>query len=77
MPYKSDLDVQVYSNSWENDTDKIIVSVHSYNNGPRKLQITREIKNRDGKLSFTRLGRLSKDEITGIMPLVQEAIKNM
>jgi hypothetical protein len=77
MPYKSDLDVQVYSNSWENDSDKIIVSVHSYNNGPRKLQITREIKNRDGKLSFTRLGRLAKDEITGIMPLIQEALKNM
>jgi hypothetical protein len=77
MPYKSDLDVQVYSNSWENDTDKIIVSVHSYNNGPRKIQITREIKNRDGKLSFTRLGRLSKDEITGIMPLIQEALKSM
>jgi len=77
MPYKSDLDVQSYSNSWENDTDKIIVSVHSYNNGPRKLQITREIKNRDGKLSFTRLGRLSKDEITGIMPLIQEALKSM
>lgn len=77
MPYKSDLDVQVYSNSWENDSDKIIVSVHSYNNGPRKIQITREIKNRDGKLSFTRLGRLSKDEITGIMPLIQEALKSM
>ncbi|MCG8430276.1 MAG: hypothetical protein MJA29_03795 [Candidatus Omnitrophica bacterium] len=77
MPYKKDLDEEVFSRSWENDTDKITVSVHSYNKGPRKLQITREIKNREGQLSFTKLGRLSKEEVESILPYIQEAIATM
>lgn len=77
MPYKRDLDEEVYAKAWENDTDKITVSVHSYNKGPRKLQITREIKNREGQLSYTKLGRLSKEEVESILPFIQEAIAAM
>jgi hypothetical protein len=54
-----------------------VVSVHSYRNGPKKLQITREIKDREGNFIFARLGRLSKEEIEGILPIIQEAIKIM
>lgn len=73
MPYDSSLDEEVFSKFWENDRSKIVVSVHSYNNGPKKLQITREVKDRDGKFNFAKLGRLSKEELQGILPLVQEA----
>lgn len=77
MPYDSSLDAEVFSKSWENDGGKIVVSVHSYNNGPKKIQITREIKDRDGKATFAKLGRLSKEELQGILPLIQEALKEM
>lgn len=77
MPYDSSLDEQLFSKFWENDTGKIVVSVYSYNNGPKKLQITREIKNREGQPNFAKLGRLSKDELQGILPIIQEALTTM
>ena len=73
MPYDSNLDEKLFSKFWENDTGKIVVSVYSYNNGPKKLQISREIKDREGKSNFAKLGRLSKEELGGILPLIQEA----
>jgi len=77
MPYKSDLDEELFSKSLETDMGKIVVSVHSYNQGAKKLQIVREIKDREGNFSFAKLGRLSKEEAEGILPLIQEALKVM
>ncbi len=77
MPYDSNLDAQVFSRFWENDSGKIVVSVYSYNNGPRKIQIIREIKDRNGEYAFAKLGRLTKEEAEGILPLIQEALGNM
>jgi len=77
MPYDSTLDEQLFSRSWESDMGKIVVSVYSYNKGPKKLQIVREIKNREGEFAFAKLGRLSKEEIEGILPLIQEALRVM
>jgi len=77
MPYDINLDEQLFSKPWENDSGKIVVSVYSYNNGPKKLQIVREIKNREGAFTFAKLGRLSKEEIEGILPLIKEAMAVM
>jgi len=77
MPYDSSLDEQLFSKEWENDTGKIAVSVFAYNKGQKKVQIVREIKDKDGNFNFAKLGRLSKDEAEGILPLIQEAIKVM
>ncbi|MFA5355853.1 MAG: hypothetical protein WC301_00385 [Candidatus Omnitrophota bacterium] len=77
MPYDSSLDEELFSKAWEDDNSKIVVSVHSYNKGTKKVQITREIKDRTGNATFAKLGRLSKEEIEGILPLIQEAIKVM
>lgn len=77
MPYDSSLDEQVFSKSWEDEGGKIVVSVHSYNKGAKKLQIAREIKDRMGNAAFAKLGRLSKEEVKGIMPLIQEALTVM
>lgn len=73
MPYDISLDKQVFSKAWDYDTGRIVVSVYSYNNGPKKLQIAREVRNREGKSNFIKLGRLSKEELQGILPLIQEA----
>lgn len=77
MPYDSSLDKQLFAKPWGTESDKIIVSVHSYKDGPKKLQIIREIKNREGKTNLVRLGRLSKEELQGILPLIQEALTIM
>ena len=77
MPYDSSLDEQLFSQSWEDEGGKIVISVHSYNKGPKKLQIAREIKDRMGNAAFAKLGRLSKEEIQGILPLIQEAVAIM
>ncbi|MCX5710043.1 MAG: hypothetical protein NT088_04880 [Candidatus Omnitrophica bacterium] len=77
MPYDASLDEQLFSKTWDSDTGKIIVSVYSYNNGAKKLQITRELQGREGQPSFAKLGRLTKAEAEGILPLIQEALKNM
>lgn len=77
MPYNADLDQQLFTKSYEMEEGKITVSVFSYNNGPKKIQIVREIKNTDGASKFTKLGRLTKEELEGIMPLLKEASENM
>ena len=77
MPYDSSLDEQSFSKTWENENGKVAVSVYSYNNGPKKLQISREIKDRNGNFTFAKLGRLAKEELEGILPLIEEALKTM
>jgi hypothetical protein len=77
MPYDSSLDEQIFAKEWENENGKIVVSVYSYNNGPKKLQIIREIKDSEGKSNFAKLGRLYKDELQGILPFIQEALTVM
>jgi predicted transcriptional regulator len=77
MPYDSSLDTQVFTRFWENDSGKIVVSVYSYNNGPKKMQLVREVKDRNGEYAFAKLGRLTKEEAEGVLPLIQEALKAM
>jgi len=77
MPYDSSLDAQVFTRFWENDSGKIVVSVYSYNQGVKKIQIVREVKDRNGEYAFAKLGRLTKEETQGVLPLMQEALKAM
>ncbi|MFA5361950.1 MAG: hypothetical protein WC335_01715 [Candidatus Omnitrophota bacterium] len=77
MPYDSSLDQQLFTKDFEIETGKIVVSVYSYNNGPRKLQLSRENKDAEGNPRFAKLGRLSKTELEGILPLINEALGNM
>jgi predicted transcriptional regulator len=77
MPYDSSLDSQVFTRFWENDSGKIVVSVYSYNSGPKKIQIVREVKDKNGEYSFAKLGRLTKEETQGVLPLIQEALQAM
>ena len=77
MPYDSSLDERVFSKSWETELQRLTVSVHSYNQGPKKLQIARENKDREGDFRFARLGRMTKEEIKSILPLIQEALNHI
>lgn len=77
MPYDSSLDESLFSKSYEKDSERISVSIHSYNNGTKKLQLTRENKNTQGDFKFAKLGRMTKEEVESILPLIQEAYKHM
>jgi predicted transcriptional regulator len=77
MPYDASIDEQLFSKAWESESGKIVVSIYSYNKGTKKLQISREVKDREGNFAFAKLGRLTKEEIEAVLPLIQEAIKAM
>ena len=77
MPYDASLDKQVFAKSFETDATKVTVCVYSYNNGPKKLQISRENMDAEGQWRFSKLGRMTKDELQGIMAHLQEALGNL
>jgi hypothetical protein len=77
MPYDRDLDECVFSKTWENDTDRITVSVMSYNQGQKKLQISREGKNAQGEFRFAKLGRMNREEVEAVLPMIQESMTQM
>ncbi len=77
MPYDAEKDESLFSKTHEADTGRLSVSVYSYNKGVKKLQITRENVGADGELRFAKLGRMTKEEVEAVLPLMQEAIKSM
>ena len=77
MPYDSSLDEKIFADSWESDASRINVSVFSYNKGPKKVQITRENKDATGNFRFTKLGRMSKEELEAVLPLLGRAAEQM
>lgn len=77
MPYDSELDQKSFSESTESETGRLTVSIYSYNAGTKKLQISRENRDAQGDFRFAKLGRMSKEEASTVLPLFQEAIKHM
>ncbi|MBI2112730.1 hypothetical protein HYT52_04305, partial [Candidatus Woesearchaeota archaeon] len=53
----------------------ITVAVFSYNGGTAKLQLGRQNKNAEGELTFAKLGRMTKDEVVKVLPLMEKAQK--
>ena len=77
MPYNSDLDECSFSKAAEGESERLSVGVHSYNKGTKKLQISRESKGPDGDFRFAKLGRVTKQELESLLPLLQEALSHM
>lgn len=75
MPYDPTLDEKLFSKAWEDELGRIAVSVCSYNKGQKKLQINRETKDDQGNYRFSKLGRMTKQEVEAILPLINEALK--
>ena len=76
MPYDASLDKQLFNKSHEGEGSKITVSIYSYNNGAKKLQISRENQDAEGEWRFSKLGRMTKEEAEAVVPILQEAINN-
>jgi hypothetical protein len=77
VKFDSSLDEQLFAKELENDGVNIVVSVHSYNNGAKKLQLVRETRDAEGNWRFGKLGRLTKVEVEGILPMINEALGHM
>ena len=77
MPYDPGLDECLFTKTWENDSGRITVSIFSYNQGAKKLQISRENRSGPNEFRYAKLGRLAKEEAEAILPLVQEALQKM
>ncbi|MFO7711026.1 MAG: hypothetical protein R6V53_04660 [Candidatus Woesearchaeota archaeon] len=78
MAFDKSLDKELFGEEVEFEVTKLRVSVFSYNDGPAKLQISRQLRNMEtGDFKFAKLGRMTKDEAESIIPLVQKAITYM
>ena len=77
MAFDKNLDKELFSETISFETTRIKVGVYSYNDGEKKLQISRENMNQDGQWSFSKLGRMFKDEVEAVAPLMQKALEHM
>ena len=77
MAFDKNLDKELFSETADFETTRIKVGVYSYNDGEKKMQISRENMSQEGVWSFAKLGRMFKDEAEAIVPLIQKALKKM
>ena len=71
------LDKTLFEEKAEFERSNVVVAVKAYNEGIPKLQLTRENKKADGSTSFAKLGRLTKEEVEAMMPLIQKAMEHL
>ena len=76
MPYDASLDVATFKEVIDFENTRLTVGIYSYNGAPKKLQITRE-NLIDGAWSFTKMGRLAKEEARAVVPIMIKAIETM
>ncbi|MFA6072942.1 MAG: hypothetical protein WC758_02435 [Candidatus Woesearchaeota archaeon] len=78
MAFDKGLDKELFGESVEFEVTRLRVSVFAYNNGTPKLQISRENRLMDsGEWTFAKMGRLTKEELEKILPLINKAIPSM
>jgi len=77
MPYEKSLDAELFKETKEFADTRIHVGVYSYNGGEKKLQITRENKNASEEWQFVKLGRMTKDEVKEVVPVMMKAAEKM
>ncbi len=77
MAFDKNLDKELFSETVESETSRIKVGVYSYNDGEKKLQLSRENRNQDGEWTFSKLGRMFKDEVEAVIPIMKKALEKM
>jgi len=77
MAFDKNLDKEIFAETAAFETTRIKVGVYSYNEGEKKLQISRENMNQNGEWSFAKAGRMFKDEVEAILPLMKKALEHM
>ena len=77
MRFDPNLDKKLFHEIKEFEGTRITVGVFSYNEGAKKLQISRENCPQPEEWRFSKLGRMTKEEVEAVLPLMQSAIKHM
>ena len=77
MPFDPSLDKKVFYETKEFESTRVTVGVFSYNEGQKKLQLSRENCPQPEEWRFAKLGRMTKEEVEAILPLMQAAVKEM
>lgn len=77
MAFDPNLDKKLFSETKEFEMTRLTVAVCQYNDGEKKLQISRENRNQDGEWKFAKAGRMFKDEVETIIPVMQKALESM
>jgi hypothetical protein len=77
MPFDPNLDVCKAEEVLEFEGSNIKVGVYSYNEGQKKMQLSRERVNAEGQTSFAKLGRITKEEAGKVIPAMQKLIEEM
>lgn len=76
--FDKSLDKELFGEEASFETTKIRVSVMSYNEGRPKLQVSRENLDVDsGDWRWSKLGRMTKEEASEVLPLMQKALDSM
>lgn len=72
-------DKNLWKETVEVGDSKITIGVYSYDNGDPKVQLGRMRKNEQSKYgwSFAKLGRLTRDELVEILPLLEQALEQL
>ena len=75
MPgFDKSLDKELFSETVQFETTRITVAVFAYNEGKPKLQISREnLDPNTGEWKFSKLGRMFKEEVEAVIPLMEKA----
>ena len=77
MAFDPSLDKEIFAETVEFENTRIKVGVYSYNEGEKKLQISRENLTAGGEPRFAKLGRMTKEETESVLPLIQKALEHM
>ncbi len=77
MPYDQSLDVATFKEVKDFGETRITVGVYSYNEGEKKLQLARENRAQTDEWRFAKLGRMTKQEVKEIIPVMMKAMENM
>jgi len=71
--YEVEKDLVLHSYEEPTEKGKLKVTVHQYNGGVRKVQITRMLVSEAGVESFVKLGRLTAAELVSLCKLLTNA----
>jgi hypothetical protein len=77
MPYDKSLDIEVFKEVKEFEGTRITVGVFSYNGGEKKMQVGRENQDSTNEWRFSKLGRMTKDEVQAVVPVMMKAVESM
>ena len=75
--FDKSLDRKVWSETVDFERSVITVAVMSYNEGDSKLQLSRQNKRADGELGFAKLGRMTKEEVEAVLPLIEKSKEHL